>query len=82
MRDQDIPPYDGSKARAVQAALAEARTIHEVVLALNWDRERVRSWVHHLRRVGRVVLVGWTTKRGPNRRKRGVYQRVATSTNL
>lgn len=68
----------GTAHRVVLDALESPTSVSGVALALGWDHDRARSWVHALRRAGRVALVGWS--RHPRGQAAGLYARVKETT--
>lgn len=54
---EDRPKYDGSKRRAVLAALQTDRTVADVAAALGWKPATAKSWVHWLVNAGQAAMV-------------------------
>lgn len=77
-RPQDRPAYGRVQIMALEA-LATPCTVAELATRLGWDVDRARSWVHALKRQGRVRCVGavqTTPRRGLDWRA-GRYQAVS-----
>lgn len=69
-RQQDRPWYNGAQQRQILQQLHEPATARDVSRALGWEYARVERAIHHLRRAGRVLVVGVCeimTVRGPRK---------------
>jgi hypothetical protein len=81
-RPQDRPAYGRVQLMALEA-LATPCTVAELATRLGWDWDRAHSWIHALKRQGRIRRVGTvqtTPTRTANSRRQqaGRYQAVTS----